>query len=290
MILFFNPIFFDKVWGGGKIEEFLNFPISKSCGECWGISAHKNGESTIKNGIHKGKTLKELFDNHKNLFGNFEGLDFPILVKIIDAKKDLSIQVHPNDNYAKQLNAYGKTECWYILDSDKKASLIIGHTFKSKEELECNINKGDLIKKLKRINVKKDDFFFIDSGTLHSICSGTFLLEVQQSSDITFRIFDYNRLDKGKLRKLHTKEALEVITIPDNKINKNLINKHFDFTVFNNNNTSSYTSHIHGDYLVILEGIGKINEYDIKKGDFLMVSSNFEYFLKGELTIQKTNF
>ena len=290
MILFLKPVFFDKVWGGKKISDFLNQPTRNSCGECWGISAHENGESIIENGIHKGKTLKFLFENNKDLFGNYEGNEFPILVKVIDAKESLSIQVHPDNNYAKKYNSFGKDECWYIIDADPNAHIVIGNNFKTKDELIEKIYDNDFINYLHRTSVTKGDYFYIKSGTLHSICAGTFLLEIQQSSDIAFRIFDFNRLDKGKLRKLHIKEALDVIKVPDDVIIKTHINKYFEFEIINNKDNTLYTSHIHGDYLAVLDGNGKINEYDIRKGDFLMVSSNSDYELLGNLTFQKTNF
>ncbi|MCK5388492.1 MAG: mannose-6-phosphate isomerase [Candidatus Izimaplasma sp.] len=290
MIIFFNPIFFDKIWGGNKIGKFLNFTVNDNCGECWGISTHKNGLSTIKNGVHMGKTLKYIFDNHKELFGFYQGKEFPILVKIIDAKQDLSIQVHPDDEYAKQSNSFGKTECWYILEAETNAKLIIGHNFLSKKELIAQINSPNFVNNLHKFGIKKDDYYFINSGTIHAICAGTLLLEVQQSSDITYRVFDYNRLDDGKLRQLHIEEAKNVIKVPDSQLIRTHNNKYFDYIVSSIFKKKSFISHPHGDYIVVLEGIGKINKLPIKRGDFLMVSSNFTYILEGNFKIQTTWF
>ncbi len=290
MIIFFNPVLFDKVWGGNKIGDFLGYNVSNTCGECWGISAHKNGECSIKNGIYKDKTLKYIFDNHKDLFGFYEGKEFPILIKIVDAKSDLSIQVHPDDEYAKKFNSYGKTECWYILENEPDAELIIGHNFKTKEDLVNKINNNDFINHLNRVKITKGDYYFINSGTLHAICAGITLLEVQQSSDITYRIYDYNRLDKGKLRELHVKDAIDVIKVPDSEVITSHNNKYFDYLILHNQTETVYHSHLHGDYIVVLEGLGEINNQPIKKGDFLMVSSNYKYTLKGNLKIQKTWF
>ena len=290
MIIFFNPVFLKKVWGGNKIGKFLGQPVINNCGECWGISTHKNGESTINNGIHKGKTLKYIYKNHPELFGFYNGKEFPILVKIIDALQDLSIQVHPGDDYAEQFNASGKTECWYILETEENTDIIIGHNFLSKEDLIKNIENENIVNHLNKFKISKGDYFYINSGTIHAICAGTLLLEVQQSSDITYRVFDYKRLDNGQLRKLHIKEAIDVIKIPDSKAIKNHNNKYFDYSIFTNNGKKIYTSHIHGDYLVILKGTGMINDYQLKKGDFLMISSNFEYTIEGNLQIQKTWF
>ena len=290
MIIFFEPVFFDKVWGGNFLSSKFNFNVSNTCGECWGISTHKNGESIIKNTEFKGKTLKYLFDNHKSYFGNYSKNEFPILVKIIDAQKDLSIQVHPDDSYARKLGSFGKSECWYILDALDNTKMIIGHNAKSLDELTNMINSKDYNNLLNKIDVKKNDYFYIEAGTVHAICKGTLLLEVQQSSDITYRLYDYDRLDNGKLRDLHIKKAIEVIKIPDNEVVTTHNNKYFDYEIIEIHNNTSFISHLHGDYLAILEGHGTINDLTIKKGDFLMVTSNESYNIDGNIKLQRTRF
>ena len=137
-IIFLAPVFKTMIWGGNKLATEFGYSIpSDNTGECWAISAHKNGDCEIKNGEYSGKTLSWLWDNHRELFGNVVGEVFPLLIKIIDAKTDLSIQVHPDDTYAKtyENGSLGKTECWYILDCNENADLIIGHNGKDKEEL-----------------------------------------------------------------------------------------------------------------------------------------------------------
>ena len=290
MIIFFNPIFFDKIWGGSNLKEQFIFNTSSTCGECWGISAHKNGDSIVKNGILKGKSLSYLFKHHSDLFGFYDGNEFPILVKMIDASKNLSIQVHPGDNAAKKYNSLGKSECWYILDTNDNTKIIIGHSAKTKTELIKLVKANKFDELLNTIDIKKGDYFYINSGTIHAICAGTLLLEVQQSSDITFRLYDYNRLENGIERELHVDKATEVITVPDNLIKRKHDNTYFDYKIIENKNTSTFTSHIHGDYIVCLRGKGKINEFDIIKGDFLMISSKTKYILTGDLKIQRTRF
>ncbi len=207
----------DYVWGGNKLKTDFGYDIpGDRTGECWAIAAHKNGDSTVADGKFCGYTLSKLWNEHRELFGNLEGDVFPLLIKIIDAKDDLSIQVHPDDEYAKinENGSLGKTECWYILDCDEGADIIVGHNAKSSEELNHMVSGGDWNGLLRKIPIKKGDFFQIDPGCLHAIRKGTVILETQQNSDITYRVYDYDRLSDGKPRELHTKKALDVITAP----------------------------------------------------------------------------
>lgn len=280
MILFLEPVFVDRIWGGNKLKQMYNYSTSNTCGEVWGISAHKSGESIVQNGKFKGFTLSKLFSEHKELFGNYKGQEFPILVKLIDAKQDLSIQVHPNDEQAKKYSSLGKSECWYILDAKKDTSVIIGHKAKTKEELRKLINEKNYAKLLNKFSIKKGDYFYIEAGTIHAICKDTVLLEVQQSSDITFRVYDYDRLGLGnKLRPLHIDESLSCINIPNGILETRHNNKYFDFEVLNITTESNLKASNHGDYLVVLKGQGTINESKCKQGDFIMVSSKDEYCL-----------
>lgn len=216
--LFFTPVFQDRVWGGQKLRTDFHYNIeSNSVGECWAISAHPNGQSVVSNGVHKGKALGELWKANRELFGDIEGEKFPLLVKILDANHDLSVQVHPNDAYASNHanGELGKTECWYIIDCDEKAELVFGHHAQSKEELVSMIDQGNWNQFLQRIPIKKGDFFYVPSGTVHALCKGTLVLETQQNSDTTYRLYDYNRISNdGKKRELHLKQSKDVITIP----------------------------------------------------------------------------
>ena len=214
MIIKFQPIFFDKVWGGDDFKRLYDYPTGENCGEAWGISAHPNGSSIVRNGEYKGRTLLELFENEKQLFGHFKGDEFPILVKIISAKQNLSVQVHPNNKQAKKYNSLGKEECWTILDHEKNAKILIGHKALTKQEWLDALENNTVESLLNEYKIQKDDFFYIKAGTVHAICAGTALLEVQQSSDITYRLYDYNRLHNGKLRELHVEKGLDALKIP----------------------------------------------------------------------------
>ena len=136
MILFLKPVFFHRVWGGEKLRTEFNYDTMESCGEAWGISAHQNGSSIIENGMYKGKTLRELFNEQRELFGNYSADEFPIIVKFIHAKEDLSVHTHPDNDYAKKHhNSLGKDKCWYVLDAQPGAKVIIGHFAADKKEL-----------------------------------------------------------------------------------------------------------------------------------------------------------
>src|SRR5690554_5282338 len=205
-IVFLEPIFKSAIWGGEKLKSIFGYDIPNDhTGECWAISAHKNGDCLIASGQYKGKTLSWLWDNHRELFGNIQGDVFPLLIKIIDAKADLSIQVHPDDKYAmvNENGSLGKTECWYILDCDEDAKIVIGHNARNKDELKAMIKDNRWQELIKLKPIKKGDFFQINPGTVHAIKGGTVLLETQQSSDVTYRLYDYDRLDNGKPRELH---------------------------------------------------------------------------------------
>lgn len=180
------------------------------------MSAHPNGDCTVKEGIYAGKTLSQLWKEEPELFGNLSLDRFPLLTKIIDAKTDLSIQVHPDDAYAgvHENGSLGKTECWYILDCEADSTLVIGHNAKDKEELAAMIKEGRWGEFIRELPVKKGDFIQIDPGTVHAIKGGIMLLETQQNSDITYRVYDYDRLTDGKPRQLHVEQSIDVITVP----------------------------------------------------------------------------
>ena len=216
----FRPILKERLWGGEKLKDVLGKPIeSDITGESWELSAVKGDVSIIENGPLKGTSLQTLIDGEKeallgksvyNRFGN----EFPILIKFIDAKKDLSIQLHPNDELAKKRhNSFGKTEMWYVMDADTDAELIVGFNKEvSKEEYAQSLENDLLQDLLNYEKVKEGDTFFINTGKIHAIGAGVLLAEIQQTSDITYRVFDFNRKDKdGNLRELHTEQALDAI-------------------------------------------------------------------------------
>jgi mannose-6-phosphate isomerase len=216
--IFLKPVFKDRIWGGTSLREKFGYEIpSETTGECWGISAHPNGPSEVINGPLKGKNLAELWMKHRGLFGHQGEKEFPLLVKILDAKDDLSVQVHPDDTYAREVEnqPFGKTECWYIIDCEKDAELVYGHHAKSKVEFQKMVNEGRWDELLRRVKIKPGDFFYVPNGTIHAIGAGTMILETQQSSDITYRVYDYDRKDNhGNTRELHIDKSIKVAMIP----------------------------------------------------------------------------
>ena len=216
----FRPILKERLWGGTKLKEVLGKPIeSEITGESWELSTVKGDISVIANGILEGISLKDLIEsNSEELLGKSVverfGKEFPILIKFIDAKQDLSIQLHPNDDLAKERHdSFGKTEMWYIMDADPKAELIVGFNKDvTKEEYAKSIDNDTLLDLLNYEQVKEGDTFFINTGKIHAIGAGVMLAEIQQTSDVTYRVFDFNRKDKeGNLRELHTELALDAV-------------------------------------------------------------------------------
>ncbi len=216
-IIFLDPVCTHNIWGGSKLREEFGYKVDgNDIGECWGISAHPNGDGVVSSGWNEGKHLSDLWREQPALFGNIGGDRFPLLIKIIDARDDLSIQVHPDDDYAKvhENGSLGKTECWYILDAPENGTIVVGHNAKNKEELADMIHEGRWNELIREIPVKKGDFIQIDPGTVHAIKGGTLILETQQNSDITYRVYDYDRLQNGKPRELHIEQSIDVIKTP----------------------------------------------------------------------------
>ncbi len=216
----FQPILKDKIWGGTKLKSVLNKPTnSPDCGESWEISGVPGDISIIAEGALKGKSLVELIEIYEgDLVGNsvFEKFktNFPLLIKFIDANQDLSIQVHPGNKMAKERhNSFGKTEMWYVVDAEKEANLIAGFNKPtSKEEYLAYFNTGKLTELLNKEQVENDDVFFLPAGRVHTIGKGLLIAEIQQTSDITYRIYDFDRKDaQGNTRELHVEEAVDAI-------------------------------------------------------------------------------
>lgn len=216
----FHPILKERLWGGTKLKEVLGKPIeSDITGESWEISGVEGDISVVSNGDLSGTSLQQLIDSRaeellgKSVVERF-GSEFPILIKFIDAKQDLSVQLHPNDKLAKERhNSFGKTEMWYVMDADDDANLIVGFNRDvSKAVYNESLKNDTLLDLLNYENVGRGDTFFINTGKVHAIGAGVLLAEIQQTSDVTYRIFDFNRKDKnGNLRELHTEQALDAI-------------------------------------------------------------------------------
>ncbi len=209
-----TPVFKQYLWGGDNLKTKLSKEIPDSfAAESWEISCHDDGLSVIAEGEYKGKTLKEIItSNPKEMIGKESFSVFPLLVKFIDANDKLSVQVHPDDEFADKYEngQLGKTEMWYVLNAKPDAKLIYGlKNGTDKDKFKNAIDNENLEELLNYVPVKKGDYFYIPSGTIHAICDGLLIAEIQQSSNLTYRVYDYNRKDKnGNKRELHTEKAL----------------------------------------------------------------------------------
>ena len=281
----FKPIFKEKPWGGNKLKTILNKDIpSNKTGESWEVSVIPDNLSVVQSGYFEGQNLQELVQKYQTAFvgkKNYQkyGNNFPLLIKYIDAADDLSIQVHPDEEMAQKLHrSFGKNELWHILQADENACLYIG--FKkgvTKDDYIKHLNQGNLLPIINRIPVKAGDTFYIPAGTLHAIGKGILLAEIQQTSDITYRIFDWNRKGlNGKPRKLHTELALKAIDfeIPINKIiDRHIKTPYFKIDILNlEHELSESLSHIDSFIiLMITEGLFEVNGYKFHKGETIFL-------------------
>lgn len=210
----------DYLWGGNRLKTEFNKEIDLvPLAETWECSTHPDGPSVIVTGRHAGKTLAELLKEHPEYLGKHPGTEgeLPVLIKFIDAKKNLSVQVHPDDDYARKYEngQLGKTEMWYVMDAAPDAQLVYGFNHDiTKEQLRQSLKDGTVEKYLQKVKIQKDDVFFIEAGTVHAIGAGALIAEIQESSNLTYRLYDYNRVGKdGKLRELHIDKALAVANL-----------------------------------------------------------------------------
>ncbi|MEH7117149.1 mannose-6-phosphate isomerase, class I [Neobacillus vireti] len=302
--LFFEPIFKERIWGGDRLKTFGYQLPSNQTGECWAFAAHPNGQSIVKEGHFKGYSLGQLWKYHRGLFGHIEGDRFPLLTKILDANQDLSVQVHPDDDYANQYEGgeLGKTECWYIIDCEEGAEIVYGHNAGSKNEFEKMIQDGKWNDLLRRVPIKPGDFFFVPSGTIHAIGKGTLILETQQNSDTTYRVYDYDRRDRdGNTRDLHVGSSIAVATIPSVvqelkpiikgsnglKITEFVKSNYFTVSKWELDGEANLNQSLLFKLVSVLsgEGILEINgtSYPFKKGDHILLPFEFgEYKLCGK--------
>ena len=288
MILFLEPHFEIKPWAGNELNRLYDCP--KGTGEAWIISGYNKKSSIIKNGKYKGYTLRYLWNKHPELFGDFPDKEFPLLIKLISSRDNLSIQVHPNDDYAlKKNNILGKFECWYILPETKAKEVTLGINVSNATELKDIIQNNSIENFLIKKKVKHDDLVIVEPGRCHAIHGDTFLLEVQEASDATYRLYDYNREPK---RELNIEDSLNVI---DYNNRKKLIFNFKNDDVYKNPHFNLYKLIINGktvydnkgfEIFYIISGKGKINNTNIKRGDaFILTETKNNFTVEGNLEI-----
>lgn len=304
--LFLKASMHDKIWGGTRLRDVYGYDIpTETTGEYWGISGHPHGVSIIENGSLAGQGLDRVYQERPELFGNPSSPVFPLLTKILDANDWLSVQVHPDDAYAQEHEGeLGKTECWYILAADEGAEIIYGHTAQSRQELAERIEAGDWDQLLTRVPVKAGDFFYVPSGTMHAIGKGIMVLETQQSSDTTYRVYDFDRPDaSGNLRPLHIQQSIDVMTIGQPQNSHPATLKTGDLTsilLVANEFFTVYKWHVVGQtnfeavapyYLVsVIDGQGQIRiadqSYPLAKGQhFILPNTVRNWEMSGDLSM-----
>lgn len=279
MILFLKPYYEVKPWAGNELNNIYDCPTST--GEAWIVSGYLNKSSVITNGRYKGQTLRHLYNKHPELFGNFPDKEFPLLIKLISSSEDLSVQVHPNDDYARRFNQYGKYECWYVLPETKASNVILGINAKNALEVKQMIKDKTIENYLVKEDIKPNDLVVVEPGVVHAIKANTFVLEVQEASDITYRLYDYDRLPK---RELHIDDSLNVINYNNLRNNiyhfkdeDTLKNEHFNLYKLNINSSTTYENKGF-EIFYVLNGKGEINNTPIKKGDTFIFTNNNETF------------
>lgn len=293
----FIPIFKYRMWGGNKLKTILNKNYQEvNIGESWEVSDVKGDETVVSNGSLKGKTLKELIQNYKgdfigqSVYQRF-GDEFPLLIKFIDAKTPLSIQVHPNDEMAKERhNSFGKNEMWYVMQADDKAELIVGFDDElDKEAYKNHLRNDSILEVMHHETVSEGDTYYIPAGRIHAIGAGVLLAEIQQTSDVTYRVYDYDRVDAktGLKRELHNDLALDVIDFQSYenyktsyKIEKNKAVKLEHSPYFKTN-----IIEIEGDMFVNYEQIDSFVIYICLKGELTINYLNEFFKLKKGETI-----
>ena len=281
----FNAILKDRIWGGTKLETYLHKPItSEITGESWEISTVENEVSVVSNGDFKGKLLTDLIEAFpeellgKKVYKQF-GKQFPLLFKYLDAREDLSIQVHPNDQLAKERhNSFGKTEMWYVMQADADARLIVGFKEKSspKQYIESIENKT-LLAILDTKKVKKGDVFLLETGTVHAIGAGIVIAEIQQTSDITYRIYDFDRIDgNGNKRDLHIDLALGTI-------NYNVVDTERKYNKELNISNSIINCQYFTTNFIPLDGSIEVNKNGDSFAAYMCVEGGFELEFNAEI-------
>jgi len=304
--LIFNPIFKEKIWGGQNLKSTLNknIPSEKNIGESWEISGIEGNNSVASNGFLEGNELNELIEIYMGdlvgdrIYDKF-GNEFPLLIKFIDANKPLSVQVHPNDKLAKEKhNGYGKSEMWYVVDAKNESELISGFNHEmDKAHFSNHLNKNKITDILNFEKVQAGDVFYIPAGRVHAIGEGIVLAEIQQTSDITYRVYDWDRKDEtGKSRELHVKEATDALDFKvydtyktDYPITKNSNSKIISTPYFETN-ILDFDQNIEKDYNLIdsfviymcIDGEFELEYYEsekqrIKKGETVLIPSAIEH-------------
>lgn len=297
-LIFLEPVFHEKIWGGRELADDWGYKIPDGpIGECWAISAHPNGDCKVVGGTFDGKHLSEVWKEHREVFGAVpdgrggEAEQFPLLVKILDAKDDLSVQVHPDDEYAEknENGSLGKKECWYVLGCKEGGTIIVGQKAKDAAEFQQMVDEGRWSELLNEVPIHEGDFFQIDPGSIHAIKGGTVILETQQSSDVTYRVYDYDRKQAdGTTRPLHIKQSIECVNFDQQPIQSGAVTTPIIGGIQHLADTDRYLVdliHVNGEKVFsaiptfrcvsVIEGEGTVAGVEVKRGVHFIIPAAF---------------
>jgi mannose-6-phosphate isomerase len=285
----FEPIFMERMWGGRRLEsEFgRQLPPNVRIGESWEIVDRPEAQSVVTNGPLEGKTLHDLWtQHHRDVFGNVaEAARFPLLIKLLDAQEKLSLQVHPPEDVAKTLDGEAKTECWYVAAARPRAEFFLGFTRAlTRDKFEEALRSGTVADYVHKIRVKTGDSMFLPAGRLHAVGAGNVLVEIQQNSDTTYRVFDWNRVDaSGKRRQLHVDQALQCIDFTDVapklvEPKGELLVRHelFEIQKWNLDGTRDIAPRTQFAIVCCLSGKLTCADVDLARGEFFLVPASSE--------------
>ena len=297
-LIFLEPVFHEKIWGGRELADDWGYKIPDGpIGECWAISAHPNGDCKVAGGTFDGKYLSEVWESRREVFGAVpdgrggEAEQFPLLIKILDAKDDLSVQVHPDDEYAEknENGSLGKKECWYVLGCKEGGTIIVGQKATDAAEFQQMVDEGRWSDLLNEVPIHEGDFFQIDPGTIHAIKGGTVILETQQSSDVTYRVYDYDRKQAdGTTRPLHIKQSIECVDFDQKPIQSGAVTTPIIGGIQHLADTDRYLVdlvHVDGEKVFsaiptfrcvsVIEGEGTVAGVEVKRGTHFIIPAAF---------------
>lgn len=289
-LIFLEPVYLTTVWGGSRLRRMFGASVPDgTIGECLAISARPGGDCRVSRGTFAGMTLSRLWAEHRELFGGAGAGSFPLQVKFLDAREDLSVQVHPDASYAALHETDGgKNEAWLVLEPSETGRIVVGHHAATREQFAALAGEGRWDELLRSVEMKADDFFLIPAGTVHAILAGSLVYEVQQASGVTYRLFDYGRLEGGAPRELHVGKALDVVSAPsapeasaptvtsEGGAQRSLFTRNEHFTLSRWDVAERATIALQSPFQLVsvLEGPGTVNGEPVEAGDQFVAPSS----------------
>lgn len=304
-VFFFKPIPRAAIWGHTLVKDYFDYQdFPMGIGQSWSFSAQENASTVCMSEPYQGLTLLELWNHHQELFGYQNG-DFPVIISLVAPEDDLSIQVHPDDEHARQVGfPCGKNEAWYFIEAKPGANIVYGHKAKDESDLRQYIQEDRWDELIQHLDVHPDDFVYLPAGLLHALKKGSIVYEIQQATDITYRFYDYHRQDElGNERELHLEQAIHCLSYDQTKM-KNDVHPiitdhgHYQQTLYISNDSFTVTKlEINGDceYLVdhyqlatIVKGCGIVDGQEVKRGESFLIPIHAKVHLDGNMIIMMT--